>query len=305
MAQSLLASETDCQLYIFAFDERCETALRAWNHPRVIVVSLSDFEHDDLLSVKASRTVSEYCWTCTSFVIDHCLRTDGLDHCTYIDADLFFFASPRPLLEEMGSRSILITPHRYTPEYDQSRTSGIYCVQFVTFKADSDGLHALAWWKEACLAWCFARVENGRFGDQKYLDDWPERFKGVHVLEHIGGGVAPWNVQQYRISSVGGKLHVHQGEGCWPLIFYHFHNMTVLSSGCVHFGCYRLTDGQKVLVYRPYCDQLMLNRKSLASLHPDIPLHSDVRDGLIRRLFDRSLKKRLRPPDNLCEIRYD
>jgi hypothetical protein len=155
-------------------------------------VSLASFESSELLRVKPGRTKGEYCWTCTSHAIRYVLDTFSLPEVTYLDADLFFYAPPSILLDELdrSGASVLITPHRYTRRYDISRRSGIYCVQFTTFRADERGLRALDWWCERCLEWCHARVENGKFGDQKYLDDWPTRFPGVHVLEHLGG-VAP------------------------------------------------------------------------------------------------------------------
>jgi hypothetical protein len=65
------------------------------------------------------------------------------------------------------------------------------------FDNTEQGLKVLNWWRDRCLEWCFNRFEDGKFGDQKYLDDWTDRFEGIHVLKHLGGGLAPWNVQQY------------------------------------------------------------------------------------------------------------
>ncbi|MFN3270416.1 MAG: hypothetical protein ACK42G_07510, partial [Candidatus Kapaibacteriota bacterium] len=42
--------------------------------------------------------------------------------------------------------------------------------------------------------------------DQLYLDDWTERFKGVHVMKHLGGGLAAWNVQQYEFKNENEKI---------------------------------------------------------------------------------------------------
>lgn len=191
MYNSLVGQEVDFHLYIFAFDDACDALLRRLNLSHATIISLDEFETPELLAIKESRTPGEYCWTCTSFTIWHCIHTFSLDHCTYLDADLLFFADPKVLTDEIGEKSVLITAHRYSPQYDQSGDSGIYCVQFVTFRNTDQGLAVLRWWMNACLEWCYNRFEDGKFGDQKYLDDWTERFEGVHVLEHRGGESHP------------------------------------------------------------------------------------------------------------------
>lgn len=169
------------------------------------MVSLHQFEDSELLRVKPTRTAAEYCWTSTASTILYSINTFGLQNCTYIDADMCFYSDPAALIDEMGENSVLITDHRYTAQYDQSVTSGKYCVQFVTFKNTKEGLAVLNWWRNACIEWCYNRVEEGKFGDQKYLDCWTTQFNGVHELKHLGGGVAPWNVQQYTFENKATK----------------------------------------------------------------------------------------------------
>ena len=81
-------------------------------------------------------------------------------------------------------------------------------MQFVTFKNTVQGLKVLNWWRDACIEWCYARHEDGKFGDQKYLDNWTTMFEGVRELKHLGGGVAPWNLQQYDFYSKNEKLYL-------------------------------------------------------------------------------------------------
>lgn len=213
MYESLKKHSKKFHLYIFAFDDESYEMLKELSLDSITVISLKEFEDEELLSVKSDRTVAEYCWTSTSSIIKYAIEKYQLGSCTYLDADLYFFSDPSVLIEEMGNKSVLITEHRYTKKYDQSAKSGIYCVQFMTFKNDKEGMKVLNWWRNACLDWCYARHEDGKFGDQKYLDDWIERFKGiVHVLKNRGGGVAPWNVQQYDLTDKNCKL-----------VFYHFH----------------------------------------------------------------------------------
>lgn len=280
MYNSLTNQCTDFHLFIFAFDDHCYDVLQGLNLRQATVISLKEFENEELLEAKKDRTAGEYCWTCTSSAIWYCLHTYQLDHCTYVDADLLFFSNPNVLTDEMGEKSVLITEHRYSPEHDQSALSGVYCVQFITFKNTPQGLTVLDWWRKACLKWCYRRFEDGKFGDQKYLDDWTTRFEGVHVLQHVGGGVAPWNNTQYTFEVRGSTLMVSQESRQQALVFYHFHDFRY----CVD-QVFRLTDEQYTLskevidlIYKPYAQALAKAEKQILLYNQSIvfhePLHS-------------------------------
>lgn len=267
MYRSLEQHCGDFHLYIFAFDAHCFEALSNMELPHASIISLREFENENLLSVKAERTAQEYCWTSASSTIKYCIDTFNLDHCTYVDADLLFFSNPKVLIDEMGEKSVLITEHRYTPIYDQSSTSGIYCVQFLTFKNTTEGMEVLNWWVAACLEWCFNRSEDGRFGDQKYLDNWAERFPCVHVCQHLGAGIAPWNVQQYAFKTKSGKmLGINLSDNQqFEAVFYHYHGFryTVNNSYMLAPALYRLDRNQIKHIYKHYVRALSAAEKQI------------------------------------------
>jgi SAM-dependent methyltransferase len=216
---------TDFRLRVFCMDSSTKEILDRLELPRLTAIGLDELEaHDrELLAVKPTRTQVEYCWTATPVVCAYALETEpGLEAITYLDADLMFFRDPEPIWHELGDDSVLIVPHRYAPQWEpHEETSGTYNVEFMTFRRDERGLEALHWWRDRCLEWCFFRFEDGKMGDQKYLDDWPERFEGVHVLENPGGGLAPWNVERYELARRNGSVLVDDRE----LVFYHYHSL--------------------------------------------------------------------------------
>ncbi len=214
----------DFRLYVIAFDDICYDILSKLALPSMVVISLKEFEDPELLSIKSTRTPGEYCWTCSSSSILYCIKKYNLDMCTYLDADMIFFDNPQILIDEMGDKSILLTEHRLPEKNWKIEAAGIYCVQFMPFKNDEDGMRALSWWRARCIEWCYARIEDGRLGDQKYLDDWTTRFPGVHVMQHIGGGIAPWNVYRYNFPVRNNKIYVKERKTDTEdgLVFYHF-----------------------------------------------------------------------------------
>lgn len=260
MYESLRKNCPDFHLYIFAFDDKAYEALKNKGLQHATIISLKEFEDEELLKIKPTRNKGEYCWTCTPSITLYVLRNFRVPSCTYVDADLYFFSDPKVLIDEMGEKSVSIISHRYTPQYDQSEISGKYCVQFMTFKNDAKGLEVLKWWRERCIEWCFGKPENGKFGDQKYLDDWLTRFDCVYELQNPGGGVAPWNVQQYHFWLEEGKTFGAERKSGkkFRLIFYHFHGFKVLDEKHIKLtDRYKISINARNLIYAPYARHML------------------------------------------------
>jgi hypothetical protein len=224
LAGSLRAHFPDSLLWVIAMDQGVESSLERLRLPGVRVIPLRDIEDARLAVVKGGRTAREYCWTVTSFTFDAVFeRCPQAPRVTYLDADLFFFASPLPLLRELeeSGAAVLVTEHNFDPAYDKSGIVGRFCVQFLAVDRAERGRAVLRWWQERVLEWCFDRREPGRFGDQKYLDAWPGLFgKDVHVLRDVASALAPWNI----------RMETRKAAGMVKPVFYHFHSFRVTSS---------------------------------------------------------------------------
>lgn len=223
--RSLAETAQSFRLHAFCMDDAAAGLLERLALPNIEIVPLAALEARDpaLRSTKADRTQVEYCWTATPAVCRYVLEAHPeVDEVTYLDADVQFFSSPEPLFQELSDAAVLIVPHRYAPEHRyKEATSGTYNVEWLTFRRDPDGLAALHWWHERCIEWCYFRWEDGKLGDQKYLDEFPRLFNRVHVLGHPGGGLAPWNVTAHRLAERDGLVEV-DGR---PLVFYHHHSL--------------------------------------------------------------------------------
>ncbi len=223
------------ELWVLSLDAECTRKLTSMNLPDVHVVNIEELEEFDpeLLQCRKNRTLIEYYFTCTPAWLLYLLqKMERAEIVTYVDADLFFFSDPGPLYHELNNRSIGIIAHRFPPELKHFEQFGIYNVGWLSFRRDANSGECLRWWRERCLEWCHDRPENGRFADQKYLDDWPVRFPGVIVLQHHGAGIAPWNAAAVRFSENNGIFYADSE----PLIFYHFHLLKVLGSNLYDHG---------------------------------------------------------------------
>src|SRR5215211_4364344 len=261
--RSLVRHSPPFVLWVLCLDDETYATLSKLRLDNVVLIPLPELERADpaLLEVKPTRQPLEYYWTCGPAFLAHLLaQHPPIELLTYLDADLFFFGDPTPIYDSLGAGSILLIQARRSRQArlaaDPLNRKGAYNVGLLVFRRTTVGLACLRRWREQCLDWCFDRLEPTRFGDQKYLDDWPSRYAGVVVLQHEGAGLAPWNVGNYRFRSEGSRVFVDTN----PLVFYHFTELRVITRWLYDPGLWRFRETMdptvKRYIYLPYVREL-------------------------------------------------
>jgi hypothetical protein len=295
--QSLMVHARPFHLWVLCMDAVVEQQLQRLALSHVTLISLQEVETPELLAIKAGRNQAEYCWTLTPFIFQAVFsKAPDIEQVTYIDADLLFFSDPRILLEEFqfSQKQVLITEHAYAPEYDQSDKSGRFCVQFLTVKQTDAASKVTSWWQDRCLEWCFARYEAGKFGDQKYLDQWPDQFKEeVHILQQVEKTLGPWNAKFFE-----------KRLGSLKPVFYHFHGLRIVEPNYIRMFLKYRVGPQGLILYEIYIDHLTNSILQLQALGIPIPYISLPQESFAavrnwKRLLMKEVKFQRIPGVNL------
>lgn len=284
--RSLERVSDDFHLYIFCFDDRAYDILCSEDLPHTTIVRQKEIETDELLRVKGERSMAEYCWTCTPVIIEYVLDNFGVEDCTYIDPDMYFYSDPKILYEEIrpAGADVCICPHRYKDDSLGRRLekrNGSYCVEFNYFCKTENSRKILKWWKDKCLEWCYDIPEDDRMGDQKYLDKMAT-FNGVYVLKNPGAGVAPWNLEKYGIAGKeeGTFVLEDRERNRFGMVFFHFQNIRYLSDRWVNIKSQTKDKKLKYPVYIPYLKEIDGVRRELLNKYGlDLGSFRAVRSG--------------------------
>lgn len=256
-------------VFVLCLDELASDVLNSLQIDGCICVPISLVESDVVLAAKANRNIAEYCWTLSSYFTAWLMENHSeVDLITYLDADLMFFSSPEALFDEMKDASIGIMEHRFIPRLKQLESKGRFCVEWVSFRRDAQGLACLYRWRDQCLEWCYDRLEDGRMGDQKYLDAWPQDFSRTHILMHLGAGVAPWNYSNYTYrQNSKGQIRVDDV----PLIFFHFHQFQLIDDGSFYriSPYYAVEASVPEVIYGPYESAMRDMVRTIRTLRPE------------------------------------
>jgi len=269
------------KLWILCMDSFCYEALLKLNLPNVTLIRLEDFERGDiqLTESKSDRTSVEYYFTCTPSLILYLFQNYAdLELLTYIDSDFFFFSDPTDVLVEVAKHSISITPHQFpTNQRYLEKKYGIYNVGWITFRRDQEGMSCLSSWRKQCIEWCYDRVENGRFGDQMYLDDWPNHYSNLKIINHIGINLAPFNLANYNLTIRNGMVFVNEA----PLICFHFFGLKKFLGSVFYFSAnlYGVQPTRTMIdqIYEPYLRSLSTIEDELRPLLSGAVATSSIR----------------------------
>lgn len=258
----------DFRLTILCMDEAAHEALAALDLPQVRLWRVEDIGDSELLALRSVRPLREFCWTCPGPLMLALLAEEGPGSVvSYLDADLAFFSDIRPIYDELGDKNILIHGHNFAPAYaSYAQSSGIFNVGLIAVRNSAEGIACLTRWRAQNVEMCVLDPEQGYCGDQKYLDEWPSLYPGLVILQHVGGGVAPWNMEAHAVTECNDQVMI---DGA-PLIFFHYHALRVVLGGASpRWGAipsigYDANEMVRRLIYRPYIRALREAHRELA-----------------------------------------
>ena len=266
--RSLIKFSDNLLIFVLCMDDETKSLLEKINIRQIKCISLHDVEEKRLLKAKSKRTKAEYCWTMASSFTWYVLQKNKeIELLTYIDADLLFYSDPEPIFSEISDSSIGIIEHRFASPFEYLQINGKFCVEWNTFRRDKEGLQCLNEWREQCLDWCFNRVEEGKMGDQKYLDEWPNTYINCHIIKNKGAGIAPWNYSNYEIKNSPPNILIDDQK----LIFYHFHQFQLLDNNTFYrlSNMYQSNKKEPIQIYEDYEREILKSLSIIRDFNPN------------------------------------
>ena len=298
LVSSLDSFENSAVIYVLFLDQEAQLQSARLFGGRVKPISIGELESHfpELLLAKKGRSAMEYVFTLTPYLMKWVQEktTEG-DLTIYLDSDLFFFASPKLVVKELGSSDVGIIPHQYPETLAPSlQKYGKYNVGWVAMRNSSSGRRCLDWWANQCLDWCGDETLDGKYADQGYLDQFPNLFEGVKVLENRGFNLAPWNTSgQDILKDSDGRVTLGDHT---PLTFFHFHGLKRFGKWMVTSQLNYRSPASKSLVeyvYKPYLRALQTAENKLENTKSGRPTQKLVRGKGVRKWARNLLGKLL------------
>lgn len=212
----------------FCIDEKAVEMLKELKLKNAWIVGPEEFETAELLAVKKTRAINEYCWTCKPAVLLYAAQRDpSFDWLIYLDSDMMAFADPDLGLNLEDDVHVNLTLHNPSNRYfaEMIPTVGTCNAGYAAFRNSQTGLAASQWWLGQCLQSCPKVPSENAYADQKYFDDIADVFEGVNYTSLIGLNAGPWNSLTAEVREKEGQVTI-DGQ---PLILYHFQGLKAYS----------------------------------------------------------------------------
>lgn len=186
------------------------------------------FDDDTFRLMTGYYTADELCNACKPWAHAALLHEESTATTLYLDADIFVTGSLAPLLDDLGGKAILLTPHVIKPIAGYSNEAldraflhgGIYNGGCLGLRRSPEAYSFIEWWKERLRYQCL-RGEPSLCVDQPWLNFIPGFFPegAVAICRRPGVNVGHWNMheRELRINDSGSFL----ADGL-PATFIHF-----------------------------------------------------------------------------------
>lgn len=229
MIRSLCRQDQCAAIYVLCLDDATYDVMSNSNE-NVILIHISDLllADPEFASSRNNRTQIEWYFTATSCLVNFIVQKNpSIQNLYYLDSDLYFYSSIQPLINESKNASAQVIEHRFSPQMQHLIVYGRFNVGWIGFSTTLEGLELISDYRSSCIDWCYEKLEGDRYGDQKYLDQWPKKFPGCVISNQHGANVAVWNISG-RILTIQNNDFFIDGN---KLIFYHFQGVARLKSG--------------------------------------------------------------------------
>jgi hypothetical protein len=183
-------------------------------------------EAAQLQAMQAQYTVAELCFALKPYLLA-ALLARGATQAHYLDADCMAYGSLAPLLAQLATGDLLLTPHGLSPIPDDGMTprpltllrAGVFNAGYLGVRNTPQGLAFVAWLSAMTLKFARNAPAEGMCGDQRWLDLAPVLFPGTAICRHPGANVAYWNLHERQLTVDAQGGFQANGE---PLLFFHF-----------------------------------------------------------------------------------
>lgn len=220
---------------------------------RIQLSSLDEFP-------KTARLYSDYLQSRSRFeslvsikphlLLELCKSLPENDFVIYQDTDVIYFAELDDYSNFNSKHSVFFFEHAYTSR-KANYPYGKYNAGFLVLRNNNSSREFLKNWSSKCHDWCFLRAENGRYADQKYLEEFihhryvsAEPCKRINLGMHFfeGGG---------KVRKVRDKVLINDEV----LICFHFHGFKVhkrvTESGLNRYGLNMRNLSKFLILYLP------------------------------------------------------
>lgn len=281
--KSALEYVPDCQFSFLCLDDESKKILDELKLPNLQTNIISDLKNIELEKVRQSRTRGEFAFTAKSNYLAYLIKTTEYsfgDIIIWADADILFYSSAKQLINEvLRGHSIIRTSHKFKTDKEYlNEKVGKYNAGMIFFKIDENSKQCIQEWSKQCIDWCFHRLEDGKLGDQMYLNDWHNKYKGVYDLPHKGVNTGTWNINNYKVTNVANRFYLDNEI----LICYHFHGIkTSLHRNRIKI--YPISIYHKD-IYNVYTKALYQALKLVQTIRPSFDKGFDPRLGILKTL---------------------